>query len=81
MVKVGQIVRIETGYMKDNLDKHKPGRTIDKRQYKVIAIYPHSVLLEDSYGFKRCVPNGELIRAGYLKQAPMYEALRAERTS
>ena len=74
MLKVGDTLKLADGY---EIDDQR--RRICIKKYKVIQIMKHTVLLEDEYGFKRCAPNGELIRLGYMKQEPKYEALKAER--
>lgn len=74
MLEVGKVISLEDGYeIEDNAHKHK------RKQYRVLEILRYTVLLEDRHGFKRCVPKGELIRMGYLRQAPHLETLRAER--
>lgn len=74
MIKVGDMLKLEDGY---EMEEH--AKKIRIKTYKVIAIMENTVLLVDNFGFKRCVPNGELIRMGCMKQEPKYEALRRER--
>lgn len=74
MIREGQIIRMTDSYeVEDNARKQRV------KQYRVLQIMKNTVLMEDKMGFKRCVPRGELIRLGYMKQAPYYEALREER--
>lgn len=74
MIKVGDTLKLEDGY---EMEEH--GKKIRIKTYKVIAVMKNTVLLVDNFGLKRCVPNGDLIRMGYMKQEPKYEALRRER--
>lgn len=79
MIKVGDVLILDSGFMKDNPDYKSPGRTMQKEKYEVIEVYKHHVLVKDSNGFKRSVPNGELIRAGYMQQSLRLETLKRER--
>lgn len=79
MIKVGDILVLDSGFMKDNPDVVSHGRTIRKEKYTVIALYKYHVLVQDEYGFKRSVPNGELVRTGYLKQSIRLEELKREK--
>lgn len=79
MIKVGDILELDSGFMKDNPDVVSHGRIIRKEKYTVIALYKYHVLVQDEHGFKRSVPNGELVRTGYMKQEARLETLKKER--
>lgn len=79
MIKVGDILVLDCGFMKDNPDYKSPGRTMQKEEYEVIELYKHHVLVKDSKGLRRSVPNGELVRTGYMQQSLRLESLKRER--
>ena len=79
MIKVGDILVLDSGFMKDNPDVISSGRTIRKEKYTVIEMYRHHVLVQDEHGFRRSVPNGELVRTGYMKQSARLEELKREK--
>jgi hypothetical protein len=69
-VKIGDVIEMHQPYDREIGGNEK------MKKYKVVAIYPYHVVVEDKLGIRRSINYGELIQRGLEKQSPELEALR-----